>query len=185
MRVKARWFRNFRKETRRTSNLERSHGAGGGSAACWNGSKKESERRSFEGQGSSSLFELVHKGGGSRQDGLRGMGKCVRSADAVGASKGRLRFFHLGAHGMQVIAGRNYRKQKNEGAAEGAHEAHRMGRCGRVVRTRRGVLSLPEKIGWHQKRKPTKIEKKLHSKSTSEAQCTPAHLDVTTSRYSG
>src|ERR1700687_600391 len=88
----------------------------------------------------------------------------VRSATAMTAmAGGALRLLHLGPHGMQVIAGRNYREQENQRAAESTNEDERRTPTG-TSRTGRGSPLPPQQPGRQQQREPTKIKKKLHTK---------------------
>ncbi len=97
--------------------------------------------------------------------------KCARSGSSV--PKRALRFFHLRAHRVQVVRGRDDREEKNESATERAEQDERLFRFARLrigIRTaehrgggRRSPLP-PQQKGWQQQRKPTKIEEKLHTK---------------------
>jgi len=71
-------------------------------------------------------------------------------------------FFHLGPHGVQVVAGRDHREQQNECAAESAHEDDRA--CCRTIRTGRRIPLPPQQPSGQQQREPTEIKKKLHTK---------------------
>jgi len=95
------------------------------------------------------------------------MSQSVRCATAVaGMAGGALGLFHLGPHGMQVVAGRDYWEQQNECAAESTNEDKRAPcltptRINRIAR--RNPLP-PQQPGRQQQREPTKIKKKLHTK---------------------
>jgi hypothetical protein len=79
-------------------------------------------------------------------------------------------FFHLRAHGVQIVRGGNNREQQKYRAGKRAQEDKRRhcrapgnpscGTAGNV----RGTTLAPEQISGQQQRKPTKVKKKLHTK---------------------
>jgi len=79
-----------------------------------------------------------------------------------GIAKGAFRLFHLGAHGVQVVAGRDYRKQQNECAAESAKE-NELGRCRTSDGTSQSSPTPPQQPRGQQQREPTEVKKKLHT----------------------
>jgi hypothetical protein len=90
-------------------------------------------------------------------------------ADAAFAGRG---FFHLGAHGVQIVGGRDHRKQQNNYTSEDAKEDERMRRrlfCS-TTRAVRAKPLPPQQIGRQQQRKPAEIEKKFHAKCAILAQ---------------
>ena|ERR1700691_469490 len=75
------------------------------------------------------------------------------------------RFFHFGAHGVQIIGGGDDGEEQNEGAAESAEEDERA-HCpsfSAITGARRRKPSPPQQPRGHKQRQPTKIEKKLHN----------------------
>jgi hypothetical protein len=91
----------------------------------------------------------------------------VGSGEAMASMpESTLRLLHLRAHGVEVVAGRYNRKEKNEGATNNTGEDQRRGeRISRVitrVHPRRPVP--PQKIGRKHQGQPTEIEEKLYHK---------------------
>jgi hypothetical protein len=86
-----------------------------------------------------------------------------RLADTPLARRG---FLHLGAHGVQVVAGRDHREQQNDYAAENAEEDERRSRetFRSAIRAGRSIPLPPQQTGGHQQGQPAEIKKKLHTK---------------------
>jgi hypothetical protein len=97
------------------------------------------------------------------------MSQRMNGATAVaGMTESAFRLFHLGSHGVQVVAGRDYRKQQNYYAAESAKENERVRRqtfCWTTGSGRSSPLP-PQQPSGQQQREPTEIKKKLHTKRT-------------------
>ncbi len=85
-----------------------------------------------------------------------------RARALVVAPEGAFRLFHLGPHGVQVVAGRNHWKQQNKCAAESAQENERVRR--RTIGSGRRSPLPPEQPAGQQQGQPTEIKKKLHTK---------------------
>lgn len=80
----------------------------------------------------------------------------------AGIAKGALRFFHLGAHGVQVICSRDHWEQQDQRATERAKQNERVVR--RTLRTGRRNPVPPQQPSGQQQGEPTQIKKKLHTK---------------------
>src|SRR6202521_3567829 len=107
-------------------NLERNQASKRRSAARRRGGRENSEGSRFERENRADARELGHQRSGAQQNGLRSMSRCVRRATAMaGMAGGALGLLHLGPHGMQVVAGRDYWEQQNEYAAESTNEDKR------------------------------------------------------------
>ena len=90
--------------------------------------------------------------------------KCASAM--AGMAEGALRLFHLGSHGVQVVADRDHGEQQNKYAAESAQEDERV-RCRTScwnTPTGRSSPSPPQQISGRQQGEPTEIKKKLHTK---------------------
>ncbi len=81
----------------------------------------------------------------------------------AGMPERAFRLFHLRAHGVQVVAGRNHRKQQDEGTTKNANENKRRNRWISCWSARNSA-SQPQQICRQQQRQPTEIKKKLHTK---------------------
>jgi len=98
-----------------------------------------------------------------------------RLADTAFSWRG---FFHFGAHGVQVVAGRDHWEQQNECAAQNANKGERRGdytSCSSTGSGRGGALP-PQQQRRQQQRKPTEIKEKLHSKRPGLAEETRVGL---------
>jgi len=132
------------------------------SATCGRRGREDSEHPRHEGGYRADLLEPRRQRSGSGQNRLRGMSQRMKSAGAMAEMAERaFRLFHLGPHGVQVVAGRNHGKQQNQRTAESANEGER---ARRTIRRGRRNSSPPQQPRGQQQGEPAEIKKKLHTK---------------------
>jgi len=101
---------------------------------------------------------------------------CARLGDTTLAERG---FFHLRAHGVQIVRGGNNGEQQKYRTGKRAQEDKRRDcrapgdpSCGTAGEGRATPLA-PEQISGQQQRQPTKVKKKLHTKGSMLRQGVP------------
>jgi len=150
-----------------TTGLERSRRIGRRSAASRHGVSEGSDCCRNEQENRADRFQRRSMRNGTGQNGVRRMNQRMNRATAMaGMPESAFRLFHLGSHGVQVVTGRNHGKQKNQHAAQSAHECDRAysRTSRRATRSGRRCSLPPQQPRGQQKRKPAKIKKKLHRK---------------------